>query len=179
MSGDGYVFLSPHVLWLLGLVPLLWLPLWVPRGGRLNRTPALAAAVLRSVAALLLIAALAGLSRHGLLSTRGLTVVAAVDTSDSISADARGWMRDYVERLRRALPAGADLAVLSFGTDSRLEVAPGPAADARLPAAFAAHEADSSGTLQRVVRTACVPAKMKARARSRIPLAFTVPLPLS
>ena len=141
MSGGGYVFLSPHVLWLLGLVPLLWLPLWVPRGGRLNRTPALVAAGLRSVAALLLIAALAGLSRHGLLSTRGLTVVAAVDTSDSISADARGWMRDYVERLRRALPAGADLAVLSFGTDSRLEVAPGPAADARLPAAFAAHGA--------------------------------------
>lgn len=139
MSGDAYVFLAPHVLWLLGLVPLLWLPLWFPRGGRLNRTPALAAAVLRSVAALLLIAALAGLSRSGLLSTRGLTVVAAVDTSDSISTDARGWMRDYVERLRRALPAGADLAVLSFGTDSRLEVAPGPAADARLPAAFAAH----------------------------------------
>lgn len=130
--GRLYTVLSPDVLWLLVFVPLLWLPVF----RRPTDTVGLAATLLRTAAAVLVIAALAGFSRQTILSDRSLAVVATVDTSDSMSAEARSWMHAYVAQLGRALPAEAELAVLSFGADSRLELAPGPAAQASLPAAF-------------------------------------------
>ena len=58
--GSTYTVLRPAWLWLLAVVPVLWLPLlWQPQ-----RRALLGAVLLRSLATVLLAAALAGLSRQ-------------------------------------------------------------------------------------------------------------------
>ena len=52
--GQAYTILSPQFLWLLLLLPLLWLPL----RGRSRRRVLLGAMLLRTIAALLIILAL-------------------------------------------------------------------------------------------------------------------------
>ncbi len=94
--GQLYTVLSPKTLWLLVLLPLLWLPL----RGQSYRGVVLGATLLRSLATLLVIAALAGLSRQTILSDHTLAVVAAVDASDSISTEGRTWIRTYLDQLR-------------------------------------------------------------------------------
>ena len=127
--GQVYTILSPQFLWLLLLLPLLWLPL----RGHSQRRVLLGATLLRTVAALLIILALAGLSHQTILSDHLLAVVAAVDTSDSIAAAARTWMQTYLEQLKAALSAQDEFAILSFATDTQLVLAPGPADQALLP----------------------------------------------
>ena len=112
--GQAYTILSPKFLWLLLLLPLLWLPL----RGRSRRGVLLGATLLRTVAALLIILALAGLSHQTILSDQRLAVVAAVDTSDSIAAAARTWMQTYLGQLKATLSAQDELAILSFATDT-------------------------------------------------------------
>ncbi len=128
--GQGYTILSPQFLWLLLLLPLLWLPL---RGRAQRRVFFLGATLLRTLAAVLIILVLAGLSHQTMLSEQRLAVVAAVDTSDSMAAEARTWMQAYLEQLKAALAAQDEFAILSFAADTHLVLAPGPAAQATLP----------------------------------------------
>ena len=137
--GQAYTILTPKFLWLL-LLPFLWLPL----RGRSQRRVLLGAALLRTVAALLIILARAGLSHQTILSDQQLAVVAAVDTSDSITAEARTWMHTYLEQLKAALSAEDELAILSFATDTQLILAPGPAAQAILPESLPSHDRATS-----------------------------------
>ena len=88
--GQAYTILTPKFLWLLLLLPLLWLPL----RRRSQRRVLLGAMLLRTIAALLIILALAGLSHQTILSDQRLAIVAAVDTSDSIVTEARTWMQN-------------------------------------------------------------------------------------
>ena len=127
--GQLYTVLSPRLLWLLLLLPLVWLPL----RGQAQRGVMVGATLLRTAAAILIIAALAGLSHQTILSDHKLAVVAAVDTSDSISAEARTWMQNYLNQLKEALSAEDEFSILSFATDTQLLLAPGPAAQAVLP----------------------------------------------
>ncbi len=148
--GQAYTILSPEFLWLLLLLPLLWLPL----RGRSQRGVILGATLLRTVAALLIILALAGLSHQTILSDQRLAVVAAVDTSDSIVSEARAWMRAYLEQLKEALSAQDELAVLSFATDTQLVLAPGPAAQALLPESLSSSDhATSTNIAQALERS--------------------------
>lgn len=120
--GRSYVFLEPDWFWLLALVPLLWLPLAWQRG----RGVLFSAAVLRSLAAVALVAGLAGLNLQTTLSEHKLALVAALDTSDSISREGRQWMNDYLAQLRGHLTAEEEFSALSFATDTSLLVPPGP-----------------------------------------------------
>ena len=97
--GQAYTILTPKFLWLLLLLPLLWLPL----RRRSQRRVLLGAMLLRTMAALLIILALAGLSHQTILSDQRLAIVAAVDTSDSIVTEARTWMQTYLDQLKEAL----------------------------------------------------------------------------
>ena len=148
--GHLYTILSPQVLWLFLLLPLLWLPL----RGHSRRGVRVGATLLRTMAALLIILALAGLSRQTILSDQQLAVVAAVDTSDSIASEARTWMQTYLEQLKEALSPEDELSILSFATDTQLVLAPGPAAQAVLPESLPAHDhATSTNIAQALERS--------------------------
>lgn len=120
--GRSYVFFDPGWFWLLALLPLLWLPLFWQRG----RGVLFSAIVLRTLAAVALVAALAGLNLQTTLSEHALALVAALDTSDSISREGRRWMNDYLAQLRGYLTADDEFAALAFATDTTLLVPPGP-----------------------------------------------------
>ncbi len=130
LFGSTYTLLRPEWLWLLAFVPLLWLPLlWQPQRGAL-----LGAVLLRSLATVLLAAALAGLSRQTILAEHKLALIAAVDVSDSISAEGRAWMREYLSRLIPRLEPEDEFAVFSFAADTHLLIPPGGPARVTLPA---------------------------------------------
>ena len=148
--GQLYTILSPRLLWLFLLLPLLWLPL----RGHARRGVLAAATLLRTVAASLVIMALAGLSYQTILSDQKLAVVAAVDTSDSIASEARTWMQTYLEQLKEALSPEDELSILSFATDTQLVLAPGPATQAILPESLPAHDhATSTNIAQALERS--------------------------
>ncbi len=108
--GYTYTLPNPAWLWLLMFLPLLWLPLlWLQHRGVL-----LGAALLRSLAAVLIVVALAGLGRQTLLAEHKLALVAAVDVSDSIAPEGRAWTQEYLARVVKALEPEDEFAVLSF-----------------------------------------------------------------
>ena len=121
IAGTTYAFTTPEWWWLLALLPLLWLPLfWQPQ-----RFVMSVAALFRSLAAVLLVAALAGLSIQTILSEHKLTLVATADMSDSISTEGRAWTQEYLARLVKTLEKTDELAVLSFAGDTSLIIPPG------------------------------------------------------
>src|SRR5262245_59341435 len=128
--GSTYTFLSPERLWLLAFLPLLWLPVFWQR----QRVVLSSAALLHTLAAVLIVAALAGLSTQTILAEHKLAVVAAADVSDSISPEGRVWTREYLTRLVHALEPEDEVAVLSFAADTGLLVPPGVPTDLTLPA---------------------------------------------
>src|SRR5262249_3544620 len=107
--GFTYTFLTPEWLWLLVFLPLLWLPVFWQR----QRVVITSAALLLSLAAVLIVAALAGLSTQTILAERRLALVAAADVSDSISPEGRAWTQEYLTRLIHALEPEDEVAVLS------------------------------------------------------------------
>lgn len=128
LFGTTYTILQPEWLRLLWLLPLLWLPVWWQR----RRGLLLSALVLRTSAAVLIAAALAGLSTQTTLPEHKLSLVAAIDVSDSIAAEGRTWMKEYLDRLIPALGPDDEFSALSFATDTNLLVPPGPVSAIRL-----------------------------------------------
>jgi uncharacterized membrane protein len=125
LFGYTYLFLRPEWLWLLGLLPLLWvLILW-----QRQRLVMTAAVLLRSLATVAVVAALAGLSYQTILPEHKLALVAAIDVSDSISPEGRAWAREYLSRLVAALEPEDEFAALSFAVDTRVLAPPGPPPD--------------------------------------------------
>ena len=129
LFGTTYTLLRPEWLRLLWLLPLLWLPLWWQR----RRGVLFTALLLRTVAAVLVAAALAGLSTQTTLPENKLSLVAAIDVSDSIAAEGRTWMKDYLDRLAAALGPDDEFSALSFATDTALLIPPGPAKAVQFP----------------------------------------------
>jgi Mg-chelatase subunit ChlD len=121
IAGTTYTLTAPEWVWLLALLPLLWFPLF----WQSQRVVMSLAALFRSLAAVLLVAALAGLSIQTILSEHKLTLVAAADMSDSVSAEGRAWAQEYLARLVKTLEPTDELAVLSFAGDTSLVVPPG------------------------------------------------------
>jgi secreted protein with Ig-like and vWFA domain len=121
IAGTTYTFTSPEWLQLLMLLPLLWLPLfWQPQRSLMSF-----AALLRTLAAALLVAALAGLSTQTILSEHKLALVAATDLSDSISNEGRSWTQEYLRRLINTLEPTDEFSILAFAGEAALTVPPG------------------------------------------------------
>src|SRR5438128_12639090 len=110
LVGSMYTFLASAWLCLLVLLPVLWLPVFWQK----QRLLITSAVLLRSLAAVLVVAALAGLSRQTILADHQLALVAAVDVSDSISPEGRTWMHDNLTRLPKIMAAQDEFAALSF-----------------------------------------------------------------
>lgn len=142
--GSTYTFISSEWLWLLVLLPLLWLPIFWQR----QKLVLTSAVLLRSLAAVLVVAALAGLSRQTILAEHRLALVAALDVSDSISPEGRAWTQEYLTRLMKTLEAEDEFAALSFAADTNLLIPPGPPNEVTLPvdATKAAPEGQGGGT---------------------------------
>lgn len=86
------------------------------------------ASALRLAAFASLVLALAGVHLTTHLPSDHLTLVAAVDLSDSVDDDGREWSRRYLNEIAGRLAPGDDLAVLTFAGDA--ELMQGPAAPA-------------------------------------------------
>jgi Ca-activated chloride channel homolog len=114
LFGHAYTLLRPAWLWPLVFLPLLWLPLYWLR----HRRVLLSAALLRSLAAGLIFAALAGLSRQRIVAEHKLALVAAIDGSDSIAPEGRAWTQEYLARVVNALDTGDEFAEFSFAADN-------------------------------------------------------------
>lgn len=128
--GSTHTFINSEWLWLLWLLPLLWLPIFWQR----QKLVMTSAALLRSLAAVLVVAALAGLSQQTILAEHRLALVAAVDVSDSIAPEGRVWTQEYLTRLMKTLEPEDEFAALSFAADTNLLIPPGPPNEVTLPA---------------------------------------------
>src|ERR1700685_3201873 len=96
------MFDRPHLLWLLVLMPLAAAPgiLAMRSGARLAGA---AAATLRALCVVALVAMLAGLRLPGRIAAQSVAVVAVLDESRSVSPDQQDWMRGQIEDLKNAM----------------------------------------------------------------------------
>ncbi len=113
------MFDRPHLLWLLILVPVAVAPgILAMRGGM--RLAGAAAAALRALCVVALVAMLAGLRIPGRIAAQNVAVVVAMDESRSVSPDQQEWMRGQVEQLKSAMAPTDQLGIVGFGRDARL-----------------------------------------------------------
>ena len=123
----SYLFSHPTELGLsferpLGLALLLLLPAFLLLRGRIGHR----AARLRTAAYAALVLATAGLAFTVALPSQRLSLVVAVDTSESIDEEGLDWAKRYVGETVRALAPGDEVAVITFAKDVELSYAPGP-----------------------------------------------------
>jgi Mg-chelatase subunit ChlD len=114
----GVAFERPLALLLLAAAPVFLL-----LRSRLGRR----AAHLRSGAYAALVLATAGVALTVSLPDQPLSLVVAVDTSESIDAKGSEWALRYVRNAASGLAPGDEIAVLTFAKDVRLIHPPGPA----------------------------------------------------
>ncbi len=113
------MFDRPHLLWLLMLVPVAVAPgILAMRGGM--RLAGAAAAALRALCVVALVAMLAGLRIPGRIAAQNVAVVVALDESRSVSPDQQDWMRGQVEQLKSGMASTDQLGIVGFGRDARL-----------------------------------------------------------
>jgi Mg-chelatase subunit ChlD len=108
---------DPGRLLLLAAAALFFL--WPHPAGR-------PAGALRAAAFACVVLALAGVQLTARLPSDRLTLIAAVDLSDSIGTDGREWARRYLNELQSHLAPGDDLAVLTFAGGADLLHSPDP-----------------------------------------------------
>ncbi len=124
MLGYDLTFESPLFLLLLVLLPVLWWTSLRSLAG-LGRVRSVVALLLRSAVLLLLIAALA--EAQLVRTTDRLTVIYLLDQSDSIPAETRREMLDYVKsswRRHRDSKRQDRAGVVIFGRDADVEIGP-------------------------------------------------------
>jgi len=117
----GLSFIFPAALLLLLLLPGLWALAWLlPR--RLAPWRFWGSLALRSGLAAALVLALAGAQL--ILGSRDLTTVFLIDSSDSITASARGQAEAFVQDALRRMPAQDRAALVVFGENALVERTP-------------------------------------------------------
>ena len=135
------MFEHPNLLWLLLAIPLVAMPaLMVVRRGKI--VAGSIAAILRVLAFVALVFAIAGFGIRSRAASRRVEAVALIDQSRSIAPDQLKWMRQRVRELARAASPNDRLAILGFGRDVRLLA---PMGDPRL-ITIPAVSAETGGT---------------------------------
>ena len=92
------------------------------------------AVLCRSGAYTLVVFALSGLALTARLPSDRLSVIAAVDRSESIDTEGRHWQQRYLDQLAAALAPGDELGIVVFGKDAHVVQPPGPPATINLDA---------------------------------------------
>jgi Ca-activated chloride channel family protein len=117
------MFERPLLLWLLALAPIVAVPgVLAIRAGR--PLAGALSALLRVGVFAALILMLAGARLPFNAAAHRMTVVVAMDQSQSIAPDQRQWMLQRLTVLRRAMDARDRLAVIGFGRDAQLLAPP-------------------------------------------------------
>ncbi len=124
------MFERPELLWLLLLTPLVAMPALIALVGG-QRLAGGIAALLRVLAFVALVFALAGFAVPTRTASRRVEVVALIDQSRSIAPDQLRWARLKVRDLARAAAPDDRLAIVGFGRDVRML---SPLGDPRLAA---------------------------------------------
>ena len=125
--------LSVSVRHPLALLCLLALPLFVV-WARADFARYRVALGCRLLAFTLLVLALAGVALSTRLPTDRLSLVAAVDQSESIDVDGRRWEQHYLDQVAGALAPGDELGIVAFGKDARVVRPPQAPGSVELPA---------------------------------------------
>jgi Mg-chelatase subunit ChlD len=113
------MFERPLLLWLLAAAPLVALPgVLAMRTGR--PWAGALSAVLRVGVFAALVLMLAGMQLPYRAAAHRMTLVAAIDQSQSIAPDQRQWMRREVTAIGHAMDPRDRLAVIGFGRDAQL-----------------------------------------------------------
>lgn len=133
------VLLSPGWLKLLFVLPVLAVPVLFARGGR----ALLAALLLRTLAFVLVVLALAGLSVEREEASRGLCIVVAADASDSVGSEGGRRGEELLRGLADRLAPGDEIGAVAFARQA--QVLAFPAWPPRIPT-FAAAKLDTSAT---------------------------------
>ncbi|HVN84091.1 MAG TPA: VWA domain-containing protein [Candidatus Binatia bacterium] len=134
LDSMGVTFRRPTLLLFLLAIPAL-----MYFGRRVHR----AATALRVAALVALTLSIAGLALTAMLPSDRLSVVAAVDLSDSIDETARQWETQYLNQLATALAPGDELAVVAFARDATVVRPPAaPASFEGLPRTLASEATD-------------------------------------
>jgi len=115
----GLSVYRPTALLLLLLVPVL------VRWARADLARRRLVIGLRVAAFTLLVVALAGVTPSARVPNDRLSLVAAVDLSQSVDADGHRWQARYLEEVTRALAPGDELAVVAFAKDAAVVRSPG------------------------------------------------------
>jgi Mg-chelatase subunit ChlD len=102
-----------HPLYLMLVVALVVFAVWPHPAGR-------RATLLRGAAFTCIVLALAGVRLTARLPTDQLTLVAAVDLSDSVGPIGREWALRYLNEIEERLAPGDQLAVIGFAGDASL-----------------------------------------------------------
>jgi Mg-chelatase subunit ChlD/uncharacterized membrane protein len=135
------MFEHPNLLWLLLAIPLVAMPaLIVVRRGKI--VAGSLAAVLRVMAFVALVFAIAEFGIRSKAASHHVEAVALIDQSRSIAPDQLKWIRQKVRELARSASPNDRLAILGFGRDVRLLA---PMSDPRL-ITIPTVSADSGGT---------------------------------
>ncbi len=133
----GVSLRHPGVLPLLLLGPVFW---------RLRRTDAPQhrwALAAHLTAFTFVVLALAGLVLSARLPSDRLSLMVALDVSESIDPDGREWERRYLDQVAAALAPGDELGVVAFAGDVQVVRPPGPPGNVRLePASVSATATD-------------------------------------
>jgi uncharacterized membrane protein len=156
-------FINPAFLWLLPLIPLLWLFAWLARApnlARLGRARYAALIALRSTILAALILALAG--AQAVRAVDNTAVVFLIDGSDSVAPAQRERALDYVNSAIAAGDEGDQAAVVVFGADAAVERAPAALAPLRgLSSAVVGSRTDIADAIQ--LGLALLPAEAQKR----------------
>jgi len=120
-------FIVPAFLWLLLLLPLLWLfTLLVRDGGSIRYGRRFwASLLLRSLILAALVLALAG--TQVVQSVDDRQVVFLLDSSDSVALSQRARAEAYIQDALTAMPANAQAGIVVFGEHAQVERLPGSA----------------------------------------------------
>lgn len=114
-------FVTPWALILLGIIPILWIWAIYVRPASQSKL-SLFALLLRSIIALALILAIAGIQI--VRPVQGLTTVFVLDASDSVAPSQRERATQFVEQALSQMPAQDQGALVIFGENALVERAP-------------------------------------------------------
>lgn len=116
----GITVLRPAALFVLLCVPLL--RALAPPSAGLPRT----AVRLRLAAFVLVVFALAGVTLTARVPNERLSLIVAVDVSESVGSDGRQWAQRYLDRAAASLAPGDEFGVVAFAQGAAVVLPPGP-----------------------------------------------------
>jgi Ca-activated chloride channel homolog len=126
-AGLSYVLSHPLSLGIESIRPAAWIfVLALPLFFLLRTNGGRRASLLRAAAFLAAVSALAGLRLTTALPDEKLTLIAAVDVSDSVGDAGREWANTYLNEVVRNLSPGDEIGIITFAREAQVWVPPGP-----------------------------------------------------